>query len=145
MPNIQDNFLIKNKEVLNIRKQKKDFFLNSLKGNKLKYKRYLGAPIRYAGGKSLAVGHIIEYLPDNIDKVVSPFIGGGSLEVAISNELDIKVIGYDIFDILVNFWNELINNKEKLINNLKKQVVSKENYEFIKKHLKDHWLGKKYS
>ena len=37
------------------------------------YKRYLGTPLRYAGGKTLAVGHIINLLPTNIKRVVSPF------------------------------------------------------------------------
>lgn len=57
----------------------KNYFLNSKNG----YKRYLGSPLRYAGGKSLAVGGILKYLPDGLNKVVSPFIGGGSVEVAI--------------------------------------------------------------
>ena len=84
---------------------KKDAFLNKIKGGTHKYKRYLGTNLRYAGGKSLAVGDIMEHIPNDVEKVVSPFIGGGSLEVALSKELGIKVIGYDLFDLLVNFWN----------------------------------------
>ena len=57
----------------------KNYFLISHNG----YKRYLGSPLRYAGGKSLAVGYILEYLHDDIDKVISPFIGGGILEVRV--------------------------------------------------------------
>ena len=38
-------------------KNNKYIFLNKLKSNgKTKYKRYLGTPLRYAGGKSLATG-----------------------------------------------------------------------------------------
>jgi len=55
------------------------------------YKRYLGAPIRYPGGKSAAVGYIVELLPEDVELVISPFIGGGSVEVALANELGIKV------------------------------------------------------
>ena len=62
---------------------RKNYFLVSHNG----YKRYLGSPLRYAGGKSLAVGHILEHLPNNLNKVVSPFIGGGSVEIAIAKEL----------------------------------------------------------
>jgi hypothetical protein len=47
-----------------------------------KYKRYTGTPIRYAGGKTLAVGYIVELLPDNLQRIISPFFGGGSLEIA---------------------------------------------------------------
>jgi len=66
------------------RPERKSAFLNGLKSHsgKTKYKRYMGSPLRYAGGKSLAVGFIIELIPDNIKRVVSPFIGGGSVEVA---------------------------------------------------------------
>ena len=90
-------------------------FLNKLKGKNSKYKRYLGSPIRYAGGKSLAVGYVVELLPSDVKKVVSPFIGGGSVEVALAKELNIEVIAYDIFDILVIFWQVLLNDKKKLI------------------------------
>jgi hypothetical protein len=53
---------------------KKTLFLNKLY-SKVSYKRYLGSPLRYGGGKSLGVGNIIEFLPANITRVVSPFIG----------------------------------------------------------------------
>lgn len=120
----------------------KQEFLKKLKGNKLKYKRYLGAPIRYAGGKSLAVGHIIEHIPNNIELIISPFIGGGSIEIAISNELKIPVIGYDIFDILVNFWNEFLKHKKRLIRNLENKNPTKEFYENVKSELKQVWNKK---
>ena len=50
---------------------------------KLDYKRYLASPLRYAGGKSLAVGMVVELLPDNVQRVASPFMGGGSVEIAL--------------------------------------------------------------
>jgi len=43
--------------------QRKNLFLKKIKSSTRKYKRYLGSPLRYAGGKSLAVGYIIELLP----------------------------------------------------------------------------------
>ncbi|MDD3726562.1 MAG: DNA adenine methylase [Candidatus Ratteibacteria bacterium] len=74
-------------------------FLRKLLGKNKKYKRYLGSPLRYAGGKSWAVGYVIEKLPGDIKRVVSPFFGGGSIEVAIAKEMGIEVIGFEIFDI----------------------------------------------
>ena len=56
-------------------------FLLRLKSGE-KYKRYTGTPLRYAGGKTLAVGYIVELLPDNLQRIISPFFGGGSLEIA---------------------------------------------------------------
>ena len=84
----------------------KNDFLHRLKSNgQYKYKRYNNLPLRYAGGKSLAVGHIVEHIPDDTTTLMSPFFGGGSVEIAIANELGIKVQGYDIFDILTNYWS----------------------------------------
>ena len=42
----------------------RDQFLASLRSKgKYPYRRYSGLPLRYGGGKSLAVGHVIEQLP----------------------------------------------------------------------------------
>ena len=60
-----------------------DELQEKLRGKNGNYKRYIGSPLRYAGGKSLAVGLITEFLPKDVKKVVSPFIGGGSVEVAL--------------------------------------------------------------
>jgi site-specific DNA-adenine methylase len=48
-----------------------------------------------------AVGIIVSLLPDGVKKIVSPFFGGGSVEIACAKELNIYVIGYDILDSLV--------------------------------------------
>src|SRR3989304_291919 len=82
-------------------KEKKEAFLKTIISKNYpksmnKYKRVPCSPIRYAGGKSLAVGHVVELLPNDTKKVVSPFFGGGSIEIAISKELGLEVIGYDI-------------------------------------------------
>lgn len=114
-------------------------FLYKLKSDKTKYKRYNGSPLRYAGGKSLAVGHIVELLPKDLKRVVSPFIGGGSVEVAIAKELNISVIAYDIFDLLVNFWQNIVKNPITMYEKLSQLKNTKEEYEKIKNILKLHW------
>ena len=100
---------------------KKDLFLSKLKSSSINnyYKRYLGSPLRYAGGKSLAVGYILELLPNDLDLLVSPFMGGGSVEIAIAKELGISVVAYDVFDLLVNYWKYQIEAPEDLYNKLK--------------------------
>ena len=93
----------------------KALFLDSLRSRgKYKYARYRGLPLRYAGGKSLGVGYIVEQLPDGLEKLVSPFMGGGAVEIACAKELDIKVCGYDIFDILVNYWQVQLSSGKAL-------------------------------
>ncbi|WDU82384.1 DNA adenine methylase [Caloramator sp. Dgby_cultured_2] len=128
----------------NIVELKKYKFLKSLAGKTRKYKRYLGSPLRYAGGKSWAVGYVIEHLPNNINRLISPFFGGGSIEIAIAKELGIEVIGFDIFDILVNYWKNQIDRPYDLYLELTKLEPNKETYEKVKKELKEHWVGKKF-
>lgn len=129
----------------NILAEKKKILLDTLR-SKTKpdtYKRYLGTPLRYAGGKTLAVGHIVNLLPDNIKRVVSPFIGGASVEIAIAKELGLEVIGYDIFDILTNYWHYQITEPVKLANKLKEFKPTKEEYSKVREIMKKHWRGEK--
>ena len=118
----------------------KECFLRGLKSKgKFKYTRYNGPPLRYAGGKSLGVGHIVEYIPETVDKLVSPFMGGGSVEIACAKELGIEVRGYDIFDILVNYWQVQLSASEALADQLEKWEPTKVQYAEIKQRLKAHW------
>jgi len=125
---------------------KKKVFLDSIRSknpnSKNKYKRVALSPIRYAGGKSLAVGYVIELLPDNIKRVISPFFGGGSVEIALSKKLGLEVIGFDIFDILVNYWKFQIENPKLLYEKLKELKPDKETFEKIRLILRDVWNKK---
>lgn len=122
-------------------KNQKERFLQKLRGKGKRYKRYLGSPLRYAGGKSWAVGYVIEKIPENIKRLVSPFFGGGSIEIAVAKELGIDVIGFEIFDILVNYWKVQIENPEELYQELVKLKPTKETYNRVKEELKKHWKG----
>lgn len=63
------------------------------------------SPLRYPGGKFRAVNVICSYIPRNTKKLASPFLGGGSVELACSAQ-GIKVYGADGFKPLINFWKE---------------------------------------
>ena len=76
------------------------------------------SPFRYPGGKSRAVKILEKYFSD-VDSFCSPFLGGGSFEIYMS-EKGKRVYGYDKFDLLVNCWNQLINNREAFYNELMK-------------------------
>jgi len=104
------------------------------------FKRVLISPLRYAGGKSKAVGLILEYLPKLKNKrIVSPFFGGGSFELAVSQNLGIEVIGYDIFEMLTNFWTILINNKNNFIKELEKFEITSEEFTRNRHILLSYW------
>ena len=115
-------------------------YLDTLRKSEGSYKRVLISPLRYAGGKSKAIGLILNSLPKLRNKrIVSPFFGGGSFELCISQKLDIEVIGYDIFGMLVNFWNVLINHKNEFIQELKKFKITPEEFTYNRHVLLNYW------
>jgi biotin synthase-related radical SAM superfamily protein len=60
-------------------------YLKTIKNKNGTYKRICLSPLRYAGGKSKAIGLILENLPKLKEKkIVSPFFGGGSIELCLS-------------------------------------------------------------
>jgi len=135
-----DEKRINPQDILEIKKQ---LLLKSIKSKNPKssneYKRVPVSPIRYAGGKSLAVGHVIELLPTNIKRVISPFFGGGSIEIAMSKYLGLEVKGFEIFDILCNYWKYQIEQPNLLYKELKKLNPNKEEFERIRKILNKVW------
>jgi DNA adenine methylase len=122
---------------------KKKIFLDRIRSknpsSQNKYKRVALSTIRYAGGKTLAVGHVVELLPDNIKRVISPFFGGGSIEIAMSKELGLEVIGFDIFDILCNYWRFQIEKPKLLYEKLKELKPNKTTFEKIRLVLNNAW------
>lgn len=52
------------------------------------------------------------------------------------------MLGFEIFDILVNYWKIQIEKPEDLYNELSKLNPTKETYNIIKEELKKHWEGK---
>jgi DNA adenine methylase len=115
-------------------------YLDTIRKSDGTFKRVLISPLRYAGGKSKAVGLILNSLPKLREKkIVSPFFGGGSFELCASQKLGIQVIGYDIFGMLTNFWNVLINHKEEFIEELKKFNITSEEFTYNRHVLLNYW------
>lgn len=108
---------------------------------KLRYRRYNGSPLRYAGGKSLAVGYIVEQLPAGLERLVSPFSGGASVEIAVAKEWGIPALGYDVFDALTNYWQVQLAMPERLAERIAQWEPNKAVYAEVKERLKGHWLG----
>ena len=69
--------------------------------------------LRYPGGKSRAVKHILPHIPEDVERVCSPFFGGGSVELAIAAR-GTDVRGYDKMKQLVWFWMALCEGNEEL-------------------------------
>ena len=122
--------------------EQKDAFLSSIRSSgRLEYKRCIESPLRYAGGKSLGVGYVVERLPINIERLVSPFFGGGSIEIACAKNLGIEVIGYDVFDILCNYWKVQIRNPEALYKRLANLKPNRKEFRKVKEILTNYWKG----
>ena len=115
-------------------------YLIEIKGTTQPYKRVCLSPLRYAGGKSKAIGLILENLPALKEKkIVSPFFGGGSFELVLSSKLGFEVIGYDIFGMLTNFWNQAITNPDGLADELIKFAIDKDSYTLNRHILLNYW------
>ena len=118
---------------------KKDYLKSIIKSNGDFKRLNKISPLRYPGGKTKAIGLITQYLPDNLPKkILSPFIGGASLEIAWANNLDVdEVIGGDVFHPLVNFWQVILSEPNLLADELEKFKLGDNNYRKYKQILKD--------
>ena len=115
-------------------------YLKSITSRDNKYKRVIISPLRYAGGKSKAIGQILHHLPKLKHKrIVSPFMGGGSFEMCAALHLGIEVVGYDIFGMLTNFWNVFLTRKEELVNSMETFAVTKDEFTRNRHILLHHW------
>lgn len=71
------------------------------------------SPLRYPGGKTRGVEFISSFFPPDLQTILSPFFGGGSIELNAAAK-GIKVVGYDVFEPLVEFWQCLLTNPLEL-------------------------------
>tara|TARA_B100000902_G_C27321501_1_gene924938 strand:- start:4356 stop:5216 length:861 start_codon:yes stop_codon:yes gene_type:complete len=79
----------------------------------------LKTPLRYPGGKSRAVPKLFEFLPKDISEFREPFLGGGSMAIAITKQYPgIPVWVNDLYEPLVNFWIQLRDHGETLSSDL---------------------------
>jgi len=77
----------------------------------------LKTPLRYPGGKSRATKKIGPYIPDlrDYDEFREPFLGGGSVSIYVTKKYpDIKIWVNDLYEPLVNFWQQLQENGYEL-------------------------------
>ena len=91
-------------------------FKQQKKEARLKYPK---SPLRYPGGKARAVQIVLSLIPNGTRKLISPFLGGGSIEIAAASQ-GIPVFGFDVFKPLVNFWKHLLFDSELLANTVER-------------------------
>lgn len=72
------------------------------------------SPLRYPGGKNRAIKSIYAFIPATEKRLCSPFLGGGSIELACTTRMEVH--GADIFKPLIAFWEALLFEPNELIN-----------------------------
>ena len=93
--------------------------------------------LRYPGGKSRAVHVIKPYLPKNLAKLCSPFLGGASFELSCAAD-GIEVIGADAFAPVINFWHHALQEPALLANTVRTyHPLSRTRFYQLQKSYKD--------
>ena len=83
--------------------------------------RSLKTPLRYPGGKSRAITKMARYLPDmkKYKEYREPFLGGGSVALYMTKTYPhLKVWVNDLYQPLVNFWQQLQDKPDELTTRL---------------------------
>ncbi len=89
--------------------------------------------LRYPGGKTRAVETITSFFPKGLKQMVSPFFGGGSVELFTAAQ-GTKVFGFDVFEPLVEFWQCLLQEPVALAAEVEKHYpLLKENFYQLQK------------
>jgi DNA adenine methylase len=99
----------------------------------------LKTPLRYPGGKSRAVPKLFQHLPDlkNYNQFREPFVGGGSAALEVTKRYpDISIWVNDLYEPLVNFWQQL----QMFGDDLKEMLIDKKLVHHTPKFAKNLFL-----
>ena len=87
--------------------------------------------VKYRGGKSRELMEFRQYIPDEYERYIEPFLGGGAVFFDLEPE---RAIVNDINEKLMNFYSEVRNNYDELAAELRElQLIYVENQESYKK------------
>jgi Site-specific DNA methylase len=96
------------------------------------------SPLRYPGGKARAAITLVNLFPKKISKLLSPFFGGGSVEIEAASR-GVKVYGADLFSPVAFFWQQILKNPNDLVTGAKKylSMMSREMFYNLQHELRD--------
>jgi len=72
------------------------------------------SPLRVPGGKGPGRKYILPVIPDHWGEILSPFFGGGNLEIDLALNRGVRIFGYDLYAPLVDFWQIQLSQREAL-------------------------------
>lgn len=76
--------------------------------------KVIRSPIIYPGSKFWLFPTFMRYFPKDTKEIISPFFGGGTLELNLAYR-GIQVKGYDLFQPIVNFWQHWLKSAHCVI------------------------------
>ena len=76
--------------------------------------KVITSPLRYPGAKHWLFEKLMPYIPQDTKEIISPFFGGGSLEINLALR-GVKIYGYDIFQPVVNFWQHWLKSTSQVV------------------------------
>ena len=87
--------------------------------------------VKYRGGKSRELMEFRQYIPNEYERYIEPFLGGGAVFFDLEPE---RAIVNDINEKLMNFYSEVRNNYDELAVELRAlQLIYEENQEAYKR------------
>jgi DNA adenine methylase len=111
----------------------------------IKSRKEIHSPLRYPGGKSKFLQHIIPNIYPDYIEFREPFVGGGSVYLAAMQRINQKAL-YRINDLnfdLYCFWKEIKENGKKLIDCIQELWQQTKNGKELFKTLMDETIKKR--
>lgn len=79
------------------------------------------SPIKFYGKAGIAKA-VIEYIPNDIERIVSPFVGSGFVEMILADR-GVEVVAYDGDEMLVNWWQQWKRHPERIADDVKTRML----------------------
>ena len=95
--------------------------------------RFLNPVLKYRGGKTREIPRFLQYIPDDFNRYIEPFLGGGAVYFHIEPE---TAVLNDINERLITFYQQLKNNYPQMRQQLDELQIQYEENQLAYKRLK---------
>jgi len=102
----------------------REIIKTTLKNTSINLREVIPPILKWTGSKRKQANDIISLFPDDYNRYIEPFLGGGALLYLVSKESNREIIGNDIYAPLIEFWNDVKTNPYELIAYYKKEWAS---------------------